>query len=266
VSKGSRNRQQASEKIAQMRAAETRRRRRRLWLIATGAVAVVVAAAVGITLALGGSNGGSGGSNGPAASSSSPRLKLATLSTLGTLTPPPAAGPVGPEGVSIPKAPALASTATIAAGQSVDGIGCQTSEQTLFHIHAHLTIFVNGSPRQVPAGVGIPDAQTQSTAQGPFIASGKCFYWLHTHAADGVVHIESPVHRTYTLGNFFDEWGQPLGPGQVGPARGHVTAIYNGQLYRGSPRDIPLNAHARIQLEVGRPLIGPTSITWPSGL
>ena len=28
--------------------------------------------------------------------------------------------------------------------------------------------------------------------------------WLHTHAADGIVHIESPVDRTYTLGNFFD--------------------------------------------------------------
>jgi hypothetical protein len=263
VSKGSRNRQQASEKIAQLRAAEARRRRR-LWLIGTGAVAVVAAAAVGITLALSGSNGGS--SRPVAASSSAPRLKLAALSTLGTLTPPPAAGPVGPEGVPIPKATPLASTATSATGKRVDGIGCQTSEQTLFHIHAHLTIFVNGSPRQVPAAIGIPDAQAQSTAQGPFIASGKCFYWLHTHAADGIVHIESPVHRTYTLGDFYDEWGQPLGPGQVGPAQGHVTAIYNGQLYQGNPRDIPLNAHAQIQLEVGKPLIGPTSIPWPSSL
>jgi hypothetical protein len=256
VAKSDRNRRQqaraAREKAAQMRAAQARRRRRRSWLVAAGAAVVAVAVAVGITLAV--TANGSGG------------LRLAGLSVLGPLRPAPPAGPLGPEGVPIPGAPALTGTATIAAGRNVDGIGCQTSEQTVFHIHAHLTIFVNGSARQVPAGVGIPGAQPQNTPQGPFIDSGSCFYWLHTHAADGIIHIESPVHRAYTLGEFFDEWGQPLGPGQVGPARGHVTAIYNGQVYRGNPRGIPLTAHAQIQLEVGTPLVAPVSITWPSGL
>ncbi len=148
----------------------------------------------------------------------------------------------------------------------MDGISCQTTEQTLFHIHAHLTVFVNGSARQVPAAIGIPGAQAQATAQGPFIASGTCFYWLHTHAADGVIHIESPVQRTYTLGNFFDIWGQPLGTDRVGPATGHVVALYNGQVYQGNPRDIPLTAHAQIQLMVGTPLVAPEQISWPSGL
>ena len=45
----------------------------------------------------------------------------------------------------------------------------------MFHIHAHLTIFVNGSPRQVPAGIGILGAQAQNTVQGPFVPSGTCF-------------------------------------------------------------------------------------------
>ena len=259
MAKGNRNRQQAREKIAQMRAQEAQRRRRRLWLAGLGAVVVVAAAAVGIALTV-------SGSSPHAASSSSPRLKLASLSTLGTLHPAPSPGPLGPEGVPIPSAPPLAGTSTAATGQPVDGIKCQTSEQVLFHIHSHLTIFVNGLPRQVPAGVGIPGARAQNTPRGPFISSGTCFYWLHTHAADGIIHTESPVHRTFTLGNFFNVWGQPLGPGQVGPARGHVTAIYNGRAYQGNPRDIPLNAHAQVQLEVGKPLIGPTSITWPSGL
>lgn len=258
MAKGNRNRQQAREKIAQMRAQEAQRRRRRLWLAGLGAVVVVAAAAVGITLAVTGSS--------PHAASSSPQLKLASLATLGTLHPAPSPGRPGPEGVPVPNGPPLAGTATAATGQPVDGISCQTNEQALFHIHAHLTLFVNGSPRQVPAGIGIPGAQAQNTAQGPFISSGNCFYWLHTHAADGIIHTESPVHRTFTLGNFFNIWGQPLGPGQVGPARGHVTAIYNGQVYLGNPRDIPLNAHAQIQLMVGKPLIAPRSITWPRGL
>jgi len=151
-------------------------------------------------------------------------------------------------------------------GAPVDGIRCDTSEQVLFHIHAHLTVVVNGSPRQIPAGLGIAGAQAQNTPQGTFISGGKCFYWLHTHAADGIIHIESPVHRTFTLGNFFNVWGQPLGPSQAGPAQGHVTAIYNGKVYHGDPRDIPLTKHAQIQLEVGTPLVAPGSITWPSGL
>ena len=58
----------------------------------------------------------------------------------------------------MPSAAALASTATAVTGQAKDGISCQSSEQTLFHIHAHLTVFVNGSARQVPAAVGIPGA------------------------------------------------------------------------------------------------------------
>ena len=244
-----------------MRAREAARRRRRNWLVGIGAAVVVIIAAVAITLAVT-SNSGSPAS----ATGGVPKLKLASLSTLGTLKPMPSPGPNGPEGVPVPAAPALASTASKATGKTVDGISCDTTEQLVYHIHAHLTVFVNGAARQIPAAIGIPGAQAQNTPTGPFIASGSCFYWLHTHAADGIIHIESPVHRTYTLGDFFDVWGQPLGPDQVGPARGPVTAIYNRQVYRGNPRNIPLEKHAQIQLEVGKPLISPASITFPSGL
>jgi hypothetical protein len=255
---GSSNRRQAREKLAQQKALEARRRRLRLWLMGAGAAVIVAAAAIGGTL------GFSGG--GAKASSSAPHLSLAPLSTLGTLRPAPSLGPNGSEGVPVPGAAPLAGTSASTAGQNIDAISCQTNEQTVFHIHAHLTIEVNGTPRQVPAGIGIPGAVARNSPQGPFISSGNCFYWLHTHAPDGIIHIESPVQRTYTLGDFFDEWGQPLGPGQAGPAKGHVTAIYNGQVYQGNPRSIPLTAHAQIQLEVGGPLVAPVSITWPSGL
>ncbi len=260
MSKANRGRQQARAKVAQMRAAEARRKRRRNWLVGIGAAVVLIAAAVGIGLAVGG--GGPG-----AATGGTPQLKLASLSTLGTLKPASGTVKAGPEGgVPIPVAAPLAGTATAAAGKRVDGISCQSSEQTIFHIHAHLTIFAQGSARQVPAGIGIPGAQAQSTPQGAFVATGTCFYWLHTHAADGIIHIESPVHRTFTLGDFFDEWGQPLGLDQVGPVTGPVIAIYNGQRYEANPRDIPLNAHAQIQLEIGKPLVAPVTITFPSGV
>lgn len=237
------------------RQAQARRQRRR-WLAAGGGAAAVVALAVAIPLATAG-----GGTSAAAA-----QPGLAALSTLGSLRPAPPPGAAGAEGVPVPSAPALAGTATIATGQTVDGIGCDTSEQLVYHIHVHLTIFVNGQARQVPAGIGIPGASATQTQAGPFIDSGACFYWLHTHAPDGIIHVESPTHRTFTLGDFFDEWGQPLGPAQAGPAKGHVTALYNGKVYPGNPRDIPLDAHAQIQLEVGTPLVAPENITFPSGL
>jgi len=251
----------ARARVAEMRAQEAARKRRRTWLTWIGAGVIAVVAAVAITLAV------TSGSGRPASTASgAPKLKLASLSTLGTLKPLPSPGASGSEGVPVPPAPALAGTATVATGKTVDGISCDRGEQVAYHIHAHLTVFVNGAARQVPAAIGIPGAQAENTSTGSFIATGTCFYWLHTHASDGIIHIESPVQRTYTLGDFFDIWGQPLGPDQAGPARGPVTALYNGQVYRGNPRTIPLEKHAQIQLEVGKPLISPASITFPNGL
>jgi hypothetical protein len=254
VSKAGRNRENARQRIARERAEEARRRKQRLWAAIGGGVVVAVAAAVGITLAV------TGGGGSPAAANTVP------LSTLGALKPAPAAGPVGPEGVPVPAGSVLADPGTAASGQTIDGISCSEGEQTLFHIHAHLTIIVDGVAKQVPGGIGIPGPQTQNTPEGPFVGSGTCFYWLHTHAADGIVHIESPVKRAFTLGQFFDEWGQPLGPSTVGPASGTVVTIVDGRVYKGNPRNVDLTAHEQVQLEVGKPYVGPESIKFPKGL
>jgi len=174
---------------------------------------------------------------------------------------------LGPEGVPIPKDRALAGTRPLTTGEQIDGIACQAGEQVLFHIHAHLTIFVRGVARQIPAAIGVaPPYQVEASPRGAFVAGASCFMWLHTHSADGIIHTESPVNRTYTLGEFFDIWGQPLDREQIGPARGPVTALFNGRVYTGGPREIPLLAHAQIQLEVGRPLVAPEQITFPNGL
>jgi len=144
-----------------------------------------------------------------------------------------------------------AAPAGAATGQTVDGIQCQTSEQVAYHIHAHLAIFVDGQPQTVPYGIGIPNPQVDNSTGEPFVVGGSCFYWLHTHTTDGVIHIESPDRRTYTLGNFFHLWGQTLSSSQVGSHTGTVTAYVNGQRYTGDPSQIPLTAHAVIQLNVG---------------
>ncbi len=230
--------------------------RRPSWRASIGIAAGLAAFATTAGLALT-RNGGAG----------SAPIPLAPLSTVGHARAAPAAGPPGPEGVPIPGAPALGDARRLTNGEEIDGIACQAGEQVLFHIHAHLTVFVRGRARQVPAGIGIaPPHQVEATPRGAFVAGAPCFTWLHTHAADGIIHTESPVKRTYTLGELFDIWGQPLGREHVGPARGHVTALFNGRVFTGSPRAIPLLAHAQIQLDVGRPLIAPEEIAFPPGL
>ena len=139
----------------------------------------------------------------------------------------------------------------MATGATVDGIKCQTSEQVAYHIHAHLAIYASGDPQAVPAGIGIP--------------GGRCLYWLHTHDATGVIHVESPAQRAYTLGQFFDIWGQPLSTSQVGRASGQVTVFLNGKRFSGDPRSIKLTPHALIQLDVGK-VVPPQPFTFPAGL
>ncbi len=54
----------------------------------------------------------------------------------------------------------------------VDGIYCDALEQTAYHIHAHLTIYIDGKPVSIPQGIGIAPDQS-------------CLYWLHTHTVVG---------------------------------------------------------------------------------
>lgn len=156
----------------------------------------------------------------------------------------------------------LPDTATGGQGQPIDGIPCGTSEAVAMHVHSHLTILVNGSPLQIPADVGI--------TLSPTTPGQPCLYWLHTHDSSGIIHVEAgdvsaPNGGPFTLGNFFDIWGQPLSRDQVGPFKGRVTAFVNGQRYDGNLKDIPLRSHQGITLEVGQPIVPPPTYLVPPG-
>lgn len=74
-------------------------------------------------------------------------------------------------------------------------LGCTTDMATQFHIHPQLKIIILGKERVIPAEIGI-----QPT----------CMTSIHTHSADGIIHIEAPVKKDFTLGDFFAVWGQPF--------------------------------------------------------
>ncbi len=167
----------------------------------------------------------------------------------------PGGGSMGPEGIPIEQGPSLAPASSTTPGAAVDGVKCLPSEQVAYHIHAHLQVYVDGQPRQIPGGIGIIQPVPQQTQAGPFYGATHCYYWLHTHTADGIIHIESPTQRIYTLGQFFAEWRQSLSPTSVASAHGAVTAFVNGKPWKKSPQSIPLLSHEEIQLDVGTPVV-----------
>jgi hypothetical protein len=134
-------------------------------------------------------------------------------------------------------------TAEAPAGQPVDGIRCDQMEGSVFHIHQHLSILAKGKAVPIPADIGRPVA-------------ANCLYWLHTHTSDGLIHVESPAFRTFTLGQFFDIWGEPLSATNVAGtklSKGQLRVYVDGALVKGSPRAIELTQHSDIVLEAGAP-------------
>ncbi len=195
-------------------------------------------------------------------SSTQSSTQTTQASTTASTTPPTCTkSEMGFEGVPIECGVELAPASTTGTAP-VDGIRSAPVEQLAYHIHAHLAVYDNGALRPLPGGIGIPGSQVEQTTEGPVALGGNCYYWLHTHAPDGVIHIESPTQRIYTLGQFFDEWHQPLTSNQVGNVKGKITAFVNGKVWHKSVRDIPLIPHAVIQFNIGQPAVPLQTVDW----
>jgi hypothetical protein len=145
-----------------------------------------------------------------------------------------------------------AAQTTAARGEPVAGMSCDAMEGSRVHIHQHLVILDHGHPVAIPANVGQP-------------AEKRCIYWVHTHTPDGIIHIEAPQFRSFTLGDFFAIWGEPLNRGQASSARavkGQTLRVWvNGTRYTGDPAAIALAAHTDIVIEAGPPFPKPPRFT-----
>ncbi|MGE0157988.1 MAG: hypothetical protein AB7T31_01180 [Gemmatimonadales bacterium] len=133
-------------------------------------------------------------------------------------------------------------------GQPVSGIGCIATVAR--HYHAHLSLFFEGEQLAIPAAIGI----TNPVLNDDYVINGDCYYWLHTHDATGIIHIEPPDDGEYTLGELFDIWGQPLSATNVAGYEGELSVFVDGARYAGDPRGIVLTSRKHVSLQVGRPL------------
>jgi hypothetical protein len=141
-------------------------------------------------------------------------------------------------------------------GQTIQGIACAPSLSGQFHIHSHLSIFVDGEQRAIPGHVGIIENATTD-----------CHYYIHTHDHSGKIHIEPPVATTTTLGQLFAIWGQPLTATNVAgiddePIYFYVTENDTVTQFSGDPATIELRSHRHIAIVIGTPITEVPFFTW----
>ena len=108
------------------------------------------------------------------------------------------------------------------------------------HEHVNVQVIVHGRPEAVPVNIGI---------DGSDIAS------IHTHSADGLVHVESSTVDTFTLGDFFDIWGVRLTPSCVGgycnDDTNQIRIYVGGTLIDGNPREFVFRDQSVIVVTYG---------------
>jgi hypothetical protein len=150
----------------------------------------------------------------------------------------------------------------------IDGVACPATEALVYHIHQYVRLYDHGKQVQLPYSIGMPGGE----------ASARCFYWIHVHQAyPNVIHVESPIRKTFTFGNFLDIWkatkSDTTPPGdsyvlklEAAAAKGQVTTYVNGKPWTKGYRAIPLKSHAVITVEIGKPVVPPRPFTAWNGL
>ncbi len=144
-------------------------------------------------------------------------------------------------------------------GQTVQGLECLSSMPETYHVHAHVSIFLDGVALAVPADIGI----------APLQPSGRCFYAIHTHDLSGKIHVESAAPGLFTLGQLFAIWGQPLETTNVAGLTGKPIVVYSTEQatvtrVTGNWQDIELTSHKEITIQVGTPIAEIPNFTWSS--
>lgn len=133
---------------------------------------------------------------------------------------------------------------------ALDGVSCGDSEA--YHVHSHLSIFLDGTQLAVPAHVGL--------------ASG-CHYSLHTHDLSGKIHVEHDKPATFTLGQWFAVWKQPFSKDNVAGLTGKPVVVYVEEAgkvtrYTEDFDDIEFGSHVQITIQVGSTLTQIPTYTW----
>ena len=178
--------------------------------------------------------------------------------------PPPAVPPVSSTPISLDDNHTVGAahwpdgdTSVGGQGQTVAGLDCVVSLPETYHVHTHLSVFLNGEALAIPRNVGI-------VAQTP---TSNCFYPLHAHDSTGLVHAEAAAPATFTLGQFFSIWGQSLASADIAGLTSMPVVVYvtdDGVVSQatGDWSLIELDSHREITIQVGTPITEIPNYVW----
>ena len=142
-------------------------------------------------------------------------------------------------------------------GSAIGNFNCILNPPQTFEVYAHLSILVNNEPQRIPTRLGAsPQGQTH------------CFYTIHTHDSSGKIHVTPTASGTFTLGELFQIWGQPLTNSNVAGVSGLPVEIFvtdNGTVTKVEEADwanIELRSHREITIGLGTAVTEIPNFTW----
>jgi hypothetical protein len=147
-------------------------------------------------------------------------------------------------------------TATGGQGGTIAGMDCIINPPDTYHVHSHVSVFLDGTQLAVPQYVG-----------GVEQSGTHCFYPLHTHDQSGKIHVEAPAPGTFTLGQLFTIWGQPLESTNVAGLTGKPIRVFvtDAGVVTESTSDwanIELTTHREITFQVGSDIAEIPNYSW----
>lgn len=104
--------------------------------------------------------------------------------------------------------------------ERVEAAGFPPVGDESYHVHALLSVFVDGEQVPVPTNIGIDQTTSYHSP-------------LHTHTPDGVIHFEADDPSAFTLQQVFAMWGVDFSGDRLGaytPEAGEQVYVYvNGE-------------------------------------
>jgi hypothetical protein len=212
-----------------------------------------VVSLLGVTLA---GCGGGGGSDSPDPPASPPPAQPGN--------PPPALPPLAATAVSLNDNHTVGAahwgvgnTGDGGQGQPVSGLECQATMPETYHVHTHVSVFLNGEALAIPTNIGIVETA----------ANTNCYYNIHTHDQSGKIHVEAAAPAMFTLGQLFAIWGQPLETTNIGGITGMPVVVYvtdAGVVTKneGDWKAIELKSHREVTIQIGTAITEIPNFTW----
>jgi hypothetical protein len=142
--------------------------------------------------------------------------------------------------------------------QRLAGLALPAQSDSAYHIHAFLSVFINGRQIAIPTNLGIDPPLSLLSP-------------IHTHDGTGIIHIEASRPYPFTLGQLFTIWGVGFSDSQIGAHRDagarHLAVFANGRPIR-DPVHYVMRRHDSIVVGYGTPSSFPhrIAVTFPPGL